>query len=111
MAKLFELLRQEYAGNGAVFSAGFVEEHPVDTMYIRFERPGEVEYCIALRPDEMTIVANLATGVLWSWLVEHVQDGQPMTKPPGGWGTETEKPLHGHHNERNLCEYQPHSKR
>jgi len=83
--KLLELLRQEYAGNGAAFSAGFVEGHPVDTMYIRFERPDEEEYCIALRPDEMAVIANMITGVLWSWLVEHVEDGQPMTKPPGEW--------------------------
>lgn len=85
MIKLLELLRQEYAGNGAAFSAGFVEGHPVDMMYIRFERPDEEEYCIALRPDEMTVIANIITGVLWSWLVAHVEDGQPMTTPPGEW--------------------------
>lgn len=81
--QLQEVSRQEYAGNGAVFSAGFVDGHPVDTMYIRLQRPGEDEVCIALRPDEMAIVANLATGVLWSWLVAHVEDGQPMAAPPG----------------------------
>lgn len=82
MQKLLEVMRQEYAGNGAVFSSGFIEGHPIDTMYIRFQRPNDDETCIALRPDEMAIVANLVTGVLWSWLVDHVMDGQPMMVPP-----------------------------
>lgn len=61
-----ELLRQEYSGNNCIFSAGFVEGHPVDTMYLRFEKDGAEPAVILLRPDEMAIIAWLATGVLWS---------------------------------------------
>ena len=74
--KLLELLKQVYAGNGTIFSAGFVEGHPVDTMYLRLQIDGEDEFCILLRPDEMAIIANLVTGVLWSWLLESVEENK-----------------------------------
>lgn len=61
-----EVLKQEYSKNNCVFSAGFVEGHPVDTMYIRLEREGEEPTIILLRPDEMASIAWLASGVLWS---------------------------------------------
>lgn len=73
-----EVADQLYAGNGARFSAGFVAGHPVDNMYFRLERPGEDDVVILLRPDEVAIIANLLTGVLWSWMVSAVQDGQPL---------------------------------
>lgn len=68
-----EILRQEYAGNNCVFSAGFVDGHEVDTMYIRLEKDGE-PFEILLRPDEMACIAWLASGVLWSHEVKPVID-------------------------------------
>jgi len=61
-----EVLRQEQSKNNCIFSAGFVEGHEVDTMYIRLEKDGEEPTIILLRPDEMASIAWLATGVLWS---------------------------------------------
>lgn len=61
-----EVLRQEYTKNNCVFSAGFVDGHPIDTMYIRLEKDGEEPTIIFLRPDEMACMAWLASGVLWS---------------------------------------------
>lgn len=59
-----ELVSQPYTD--AVFSAGFVTGHPVDTVYLRLERDGEEPLMILLRPDELAAVAWLATSVLWS---------------------------------------------
>lgn len=64
--KLEEVIRQEYGGNNAVFSGGFVKGDDVDTMYIRLEREGDEPTTILLRPDEMASIAWIATGVLWS---------------------------------------------
>jgi len=61
-----EVLRQEYAGNNCVFSAGFVKGSEIDTMYLSFEKDGEEPEIIHLRPDEMACIAYLASGVLWS---------------------------------------------
>ena len=61
-----ENARQEYTGNNCIFSAGFVDGHPVDTMYLKLEKDGEEPITILLRPDEMAIIAWLASGVLWS---------------------------------------------
>lgn len=65
-----EVIRQAYAGNNCAFSAGFVEGHSADTMYLRFEkdRPDGTRQAAfyLLRPDEMAAVAWLASGVLWS---------------------------------------------
>ena len=77
-----EISRQEYTGNSCVFSAGFAEGHAIDTMYLRLERPDAEEVTLLLRPDEMAIISTLLTGVLWSWLVAHVEEGRPMATPP-----------------------------
>lgn len=70
--KLKELYKLEYAGNKAIFSTGYVENHPHDTLYLRLERNGEDVVCLLLRPDEMALIANLATGVLWSKMVDEL---------------------------------------
>jgi hypothetical protein len=60
-----EVVRQPYSD--CVFSAGFVEGHPVDTMYLRVVRnDGSDLWELLLRPDEMAAIAWCATGVLWS---------------------------------------------
>ena len=61
-----EILRQEYAGNDCIFSGGFVVGHPVDTVYLKWEKNGVEPYVILLRPDEMQAIAWIANGVLWS---------------------------------------------
>ena len=65
-----EHLKQEYDGNRCKFSTGWVEGHPVDTMYLRLEKDGQEPTTILLRPDEMAAVAWLSSGMLWSQLVE-----------------------------------------
>ena len=61
-----EVLRQEQSGNNCIFSAGFVDGHEVDTMYMRLEKDNVEPTIILLRPDEMASIAWLAAGVLWS---------------------------------------------
>lgn len=64
-----ELIAQPYTN--CVFSAGSVEGHPIDTLYLRWERDGEWRM-LMLRPDEAAAIAWCLNGVLWSSLVEQV---------------------------------------
>jgi len=59
-----ELIRQAY--QNCVFSAGLVEGHPVDTMYLKLERNGQTDTFLLLRPDEAAALAWCLTGALWS---------------------------------------------
>ncbi len=59
-----EVIRQEYAN--CVFSGGFVDGHPIDTLYIQAEKDGVVTTSLLLRPDEVAAIAWVAAGVLWS---------------------------------------------
>ena len=58
-----EIIKQAY--QNCVFSAGYVDGHPVDTLYLRFER-GDDDRIILLRPDEAQALNWCLTGVLWS---------------------------------------------
>ncbi len=71
---LNEVLRQEYTANNCVFSAGFVDGHPTDVMYLRMEKDGNEPTIILLRPDEMASIAWLASGVLWSFEMNRLDD-------------------------------------
>lgn len=64
-----EVIKQEYSN--CKFSAGFVDGHPVDTMYIRAEKDGAVTTELLLRPDEVAAISWIASGVLWS---KHVSE-------------------------------------
>ena len=64
-----EVISQEYAN--CKFSGGFIEGHPVDTIYLLLEKDGAVKTHLLLRPDEVAALAWVATGVLWS---EHMKD-------------------------------------
>ena len=60
-----EMARQPY--KNCVFSAGFVEGHPVDTLYVRLARDGDGEpTTILLRPDEAQAICWVLNGALWS---------------------------------------------
>jgi len=65
-----EVILQPYSN--CTFSAGTVEGHPIDTLYLKLERPPEEPIIILLRPDEMAAIAWCASGVLWSKLIEKV---------------------------------------
>jgi hypothetical protein len=60
-----EYIRQEYEHNNCVFSAGMTT-HPVDSMYLRIEKPGVEPTMLLLRPDELAAIAWCASGVLFS---------------------------------------------
>lgn len=62
-----ELIRQEYSNMH--FSAGTVEGHPVDTLYLRIEREGDHVLFVLLRPDEAAAIAWCMSGVVWSDLL------------------------------------------
>lgn len=59
-----EVIYQEYSN--CKFSAGMIEGHPIDTMYLRAEKDGAVTTQLLLRPDEMAAIGWLATGSLWT---------------------------------------------
>lgn len=73
-----EHLRQVYAGGDVVFSVGYVEGHPVDTLYLRLARAGEEPTTWLLTRDEMASIAWLASGILWSELY-HEAHGETET--------------------------------
>lgn len=67
-----ELIRQEYAGNNCVISAGFVEgdnKPEVDTCYLRLEKDGVEPTVLLLRPDEIQSIAWVSAGAVWSHLM------------------------------------------
>lgn len=66
-----EIIQQPYTN--CLFAAGIVEGHPVDTLYIRWER-GDEGGMLCLRPDEAAAIVRLLGGVLWSTLVEDIPE-------------------------------------
>ena len=52
------------------FSAGHIEGHPVDTIYIKWQRDGGG--LLGLRPDEAAALGYLLNAALWSALIENV---------------------------------------
>lgn len=76
--KYLETLSQEF-DNGAVISAGFVEGHEHDSIYLDFQRPGEEGFTILLKPVEAAIIAWLMGGTLYSLHTSiEVRDGKPL---------------------------------
>ena len=71
-----ETVSQPYSN--CKFSAGFVEGHPIDTLYLKIERDNDDTFIIVLRPDEMAAIDYCASGVLWSHLLDEKQkrDGE-----------------------------------
>ena len=61
---LEETGRQPYVD--MVLSAGLVEGHPHDTIYLKLEREGEEPTTILLRTDEALSAVWLLSGALWS---------------------------------------------
>jgi hypothetical protein len=72
-----ETIRQEYGRNNCIISAGFVEgdnKPEVDIIYIRLEKEGVEPQTLLLRPDEAQIIAWVASGVVWSHLINLMGD-------------------------------------
>jgi len=63
-----ELICQEYTN--CSFSAGIVEGHPVDTLYLQAEKEGTITTQLLLRPDEAAAIIWVMSGALWSMLVK-----------------------------------------
>lgn len=59
-----EIFQQPY--KDCAFSCGFVGGHPVDTMYLKWERPNEGPITILMRPDEIAVVGFLCNSLLWN---------------------------------------------
>lgn len=59
-----EMCAQPY-GN-CKFSAGLVDGHPVDTIYLTIEGEGREERTFLLRPDEAQAIIWVLSGALWS---------------------------------------------
>lgn len=75
-----EMIRQEYGGNNCVFSAGFVEgenKPDEDTCYLRLEKDGVEPTVLLLRPDELQCLAWVASGAVWSHLMDEKHDAAP----------------------------------
>jgi hypothetical protein len=66
-----EVIRQDY--QDCHFAAGFVQNHPIDTIYLELKRQNEEPTVILLRPDELASIAWVASGALWSHLLSTMQ--------------------------------------
>lgn len=72
-----EIIRQEYGGNNCIISAGFVEgknKPIVDVIYVRLEKDGVDPTILLLRPDEAQALAWVSCGVVWSYLMEEINN-------------------------------------
>jgi hypothetical protein len=65
-----ELIKQEYGDNNCKFSAGSVEGHPIDTMYLAWGKDGDEGGMLLLTPDEITAIGWVAIGAAWSHLLD-----------------------------------------
>lgn len=70
--RLFELSRQIYAGNNCIFAVGLCDNAGVDKFYLWFEKDGKPFTCLLFRPDELASIAWLASGAVWSHLIEEL---------------------------------------
>jgi len=76
-----EVIRLEYGGNRCIFSAGFVsgkKKPKVDVVYVRCEKDGVEPTTLLLRPDEAQALAWVASGVVWSHLMEACKIGNKV---------------------------------
>ena len=64
MVKFEKVVEQPY--NDAVFRAGLVTGHEVDTIYFEVERVGEEPFKMLLRSDEALALIWVLSGALWS---------------------------------------------
>ena len=64
MIELEELAHQEY--ENCCLSSGKVTGKEPDTIYLMFEREGEEDKTLYLRPDEALSIVWLLSGTLWS---------------------------------------------
>lgn len=69
-----DIVKQPYTN--CVFATGTIEGHPVDTVYLRWERDDGTGGMLMLRPDEMAAIAQLCSGLLWSVLVDELESGK-----------------------------------
>ena len=73
-----EVIRQEQGRNNCIFSAGFVKgrnKQRADISYVRLEKNGVEPTTPLLRPDEAQALAWVASGVVWSHLMEDWNTG------------------------------------
>ncbi len=71
--KFTEIVRQEYGGIDCIVRGGFVEgkdKPPADTIFLRLEKNGVEPTTLLLRPDEMQAIAWVASGTIWSHLMD-----------------------------------------
>lgn len=61
-----EVDRQEYRGNNCIFSSGLVHGVEPDVIYLRWEKEGEKQTMLLLRPDEAMRIAALLANAVWS---------------------------------------------
>lgn len=76
-----EMCRQVYAGNNCVFSAGFVEGHAIDTVYLKWEKDGSEANMLLLTPDELAAIVWVGNGALWSLLYFQREQGDKSNDP------------------------------
>lgn len=78
-----EICKQEYSKNNCIFSSGEVTGHPVDTLYICWQKDEDDGGMLLLRPDEMAAIAWICAGSLFSLhLGELCADGEKPAVAP-----------------------------
>lgn len=70
-----ELIEQTYGDNNCKFSAGAVEGHAIDTMYLAWSKDGDEGGCLLLTPDEIAAIGWVCSGAAWSHLLEQRLEG------------------------------------
>lgn len=69
---LHQIGEQKY--EDSKLSAGLVDGHPDDTIYLKLERDDEDSTTILLREDEALSIIWLLSGALWSEAMSSMED-------------------------------------
>ena len=68
----------------AMFRAGLVDGHDIDTIYFEVEREGRPELTMLLRSDEALALIWVLTGALWSEQMKPPPvNSSPVSRSPG----------------------------
>jgi len=69
-----EIISQRYRENNCKFSAGVVQGHAIDTVYLRWGKDGDEGGMLMLRPDEMAAIAYICAGMLYAVEMQRMID-------------------------------------
>lgn len=77
--QFIEMCRQEYAGNNCAFSAGMIDGHEIEEVYLKWGKDGDEGGLLMLRADELAAIAWVANGALWGELYTRFENARKET--------------------------------